>query len=192
MALDKWDFIEIAIALEVGAHVGKEKLREFYAEAGRRGINLLRPGTYPVDPAPPVQETLRSRIGAGARAVGGRLLRRSPYIAGGAVAMDMLNNRDIYAGQLLDQWESMEGKATGGRGTTVQKIRKKAGKFNKAVSAGMKALKRSKSYGKPGTLNNPKNAFKAVTKVASKLNKGKKVSGSGVVGIIKKGIGRIL
>ncbi len=47
----------------------------------------------------------------------------------------------------------------------------------------MKAVRASKSYGKKGTINNAKRAFSAVTKVASKVNKGKKVSE--VLGFVK-------
>jgi len=65
-------------------------------------------------------------------------------------------------------------------------------KFNKAVSAGMKAVRSSKSYGKKGTINNAKRAFSAVTKVASKVNRGKKVSAKGVTGTIARAVRRIL
>lgn len=75
----------------------------------------------------------------------------------------------------------------------AKKTRKKAkSKFNKAVSAGMKAVKSSKSYGKKGTINNARRAFSAVTKVASKINKGKKVSAKGVTGTIARAVRKIL
>ena len=38
--MDKWDFIQTWAALEAGAHIGKERLRLFYAEAGKRGVNV--------------------------------------------------------------------------------------------------------------------------------------------------------
>ena len=53
-------------------------------------------------------------------------------------------------------------------------------KFNKAVSAGMKSLKASTSYGKKGVLSSPKKAFSVVTKTASRINKGGKVAKSGI------------
>ena len=56
----------------------------------------------------------------------------------------------------------------------------------------MKAVRNSTSYGKKGTINNAKKAFSAVTKVASKVNKGKKVSAKGVTGTIKRAIKGIL
>ena len=74
-----------------------------------------------------------------------------------------------------------------------KKIRKKTTtKFNKAVKAGMAAVRNSKSYGKKGTINNAKRAFSAVTKVASKVNKGKKVSAKGVTGTIARAVRKIL
>ena len=72
------------------------------------------------------------------------------------------------------------------------KRKKKASKFNKAIKAGMSAVKKSKSYGKSGTINNAKKAFSAVTKVASKVNKGAKVSAKGVTGTIARAVRKIL
>jgi hypothetical protein len=75
----------------------------------------------------------------------------------------------------------------------VQKKRAKStSKFNKAVSAGMKAVKASTSYGKKGTINNAKKAFSAVTKTASKINKGAKVAKSGITRKIGLAVKRIL
>ena len=74
-----------------------------------------------------------------------------------------------------------------------KKTRKKAkSKFNKAVSAGMKAAKASTSYGKKGTINNTKKAFAAVTKTASKINKGGKVPKRGALRKIGLAIKKVL
>jgi len=64
--------------------------------------------------------------------------------------------------------------------------KRKQTKFNKAVSAGMKAVRSSKSYGGKGKINNGKRAFAAVTKVASKVNKGKKVPKGAIYGAIAR------
>ena len=75
----------------------------------------------------------------------------------------------------------------------AKKTRKRVkSKFNKAVSSGMKAVRSSKFYGKKGTINNAKRAFSAVTKTASKINKGKKVSSKGVTGTIARAVRKIL
>ncbi len=71
--------------------------------------------------------------------------------------------------------------------------RKKAkSKFNKAVSAGMKVAKASTSYGAKGKLNNAKKAFTAVTKEASRINKGAKVAKSGIRRKIGLAVKRVL
>ncbi len=53
-------------------------------------------------------------------------------------------------------------------------------KFNKMVSAGMKSVKASTSYGKKGTVSNAKKAFSVVTKAASAVTKGHKLPKSGI------------
>jgi len=74
-----------------------------------------------------------------------------------------------------------------------KKARKKTvSKFSKAVSAGMKAAKASTSYGKKGTINNSKKAFTAVTKAASRINKGGKVAKKGVARKIGLAIKKVL
>jgi len=74
-----------------------------------------------------------------------------------------------------------------------KKTRKRSiSKFNKAVKSGMAAVRKSKSFGKPGNINNARRAFSAVTKVASKVNRGKKVPAKGVTGTIARAVRRIL
>jgi hypothetical protein len=75
---------------------------------------------------------------------------------------------------------------------TAKKLKKGKSKFNKAVSAGMKAVKQSTSYGKKGTVNNAKKAFTAVTKEASRINKGAKVAKSGIKRKIGLAIKKVL
>jgi len=64
--------------------------------------------------------------------------------------------------------------------STKKRTVKAKSKFNKAVSAGMKAVKASTSYGKKGIISSPKKAFSVVTKTASRINKGGKVAKSGI------------
>ena len=70
--------------------------------------------------------------------------------------------------------------------------RRKKSKFNQAVSKGMDIVKKSTSYGKKGTINNAKKAFTAVTKTASKINKGGKVAKSGIKRKIGLAIKKVL
>jgi hypothetical protein len=64
--------------------------------------------------------------------------------------------------------------------STKKRTVKAKSKFNKAVSAGMKAVKASTSYGKKGIISSPKRAFSVVTKTASHINRGGKVAKSGI------------
>ena len=75
----------------------------------------------------------------------------------------------------------------------AKKVRKKTvSKFNKAVKIGMATVKKSKSFGKPGTFSNSKKAFATVTRVASRLNKGRKAPKTGIRGKIARAIRGIL
>ena len=86
-------------------------------------------------------------------------------------------------------FDSSESSATS-LGIPTSGIKRQRTKYNRAVSAGMKALKASKFYGKPKTFNDPKKAFSEVNKIASKLTRGKKMRSTGAVGTLKKAMGR--
>jgi hypothetical protein len=123
-------------------------------------------------------------IGRGALA----LARRNPYVAGGAALLAA--ERAGLLDPILDPVEEFVEEEVV---VPIQRSgRKTRSKFNKAVSAGMKAVKASPSYGKKGSINNAKRAFSAVTKVASKINKGKKVPNKGVTGTIARAVRKIL
>lgn len=70
--------------------------------------------------------------------------------------------------------------------------KKKKSSFNKAVSVGMKAVKASTSYGPKGEIRGAKKAFSAVTKIASKIRRGLKVSKTGVSGIIGRAVRQVI
>ena len=57
---------------------------------------------------------------------------------------------------------------------------RKPSAFNRAVSAGMKAVKKSTSYGKKGTIRPAKKVFAMVTKLAAAKKKKKKAPKSGI------------
>jgi hypothetical protein len=71
-------------------------------------------------------------------------------------------------------------------------VKKKTSKYNKAIKGGMAAVKASNFIGKKGTVSNAKKAFTTVSKVTSKVNKGKKVSTKGVTGLIARTVRKIL
>ena len=64
-------------------------------------------------------------------------------------------------------------------GVKKRKI-KASSKFNKMVSAGMKTIRASTSYGSKGKISNSKKAFAKVTTTASKILKGGKTAKSGI------------
>jgi len=71
-------------------------------------------------------------------------------------------------------------------------IRRKSSKFNKAISAGMKAVRSSKFMGKPKSISNSKKAFATVTKTVSALKKGRKAPKKGVRGTIARAVRRYI
>jgi hypothetical protein len=136
-----------------------------------------------------------------------RLLMTNPYVLGGTAIYVGYQERERIK-QLLDQGyqiveeqvappvqrgisevlditapgraELMEG--IGGRRLPVPEIfrPRKASKFNLAVSAGMKAVKKSTRYGGKGKIRPAKKVFAMVTKLAAAKKKKKKAPKSGI------------
>jgi len=117
----------------------------------------------------------------GSSAVGAALpIVTNPYVAGTALGYGALQTQP---GQDLLEAAGERGRMDRirfeqaltdvevGAGKIKSKVKSK---FNRAVSAGMKAAKRSTSYGAKGVINAPKKVFTTVTKIASKINKAKK------------------
>ena len=161
------------------------------------------------------------RIGMTALKVGKTVALRHPVLTGGAIAYYTIKNRDEIGDIIREGYDVVSDVELPGAsrrrefasdplGFTreifedrsflqpigppiprAKPVRRKT-KFNKAVSAGMKTVKASTSYGKKGTINNAKKAFAAVTKTASKINKGAKVAKSGITRKIGLAVKRIL
>ena len=70
--------------------------------------------------------------------------------------------------------------------------KRKVSKYSRAVKAGMAAVKASKFGGKKGKITNAKSTFATVNKVASAVNRGKKVATKGIRGVAARAIRRIL
>ena len=144
---------------------------------------------------PAVASVARTGLGVG------RLLMFNPYIAGGTAIYVGITERERIK-QMLDQgYEFIEQEAmrgapreffqrdqeepdySGGRSFGVlptQKRKKRSSKFNAAVSAGMKAIKKSTSYGGKGKIKPAKKAFSVVVKLAAAKKKKKKAPKSGI------------
>ena len=70
--------------------------------------------------------------------------------------------------------------------------KRKKSKFNQGVKKGMEILKGSTHYGKQGNINNAKKAFTAVTKAASRVNKGRKAPAKGIARKLHTAMSKIL
>jgi hypothetical protein len=109
----------------------------------------------------------------------------------------------VRAQQMLDEFvysqvtRPMEQIETTLQSPTIQarikkSAKRKVSKYAKAVKAGMAAVKKSKFNGKSGKISNAKKTFATVNRVASAVNKGKKVSAKGVTGTIARAVRKIL
>ena len=147
---------------------------------------------------PAVASVARTALGAT------RLVMSNPYIAAGTVIYVGVTERERIA-ELLNQGyeitrteivpgpeeyftERLPGRRrerdfSEGRSFGVlptQTTKKRPSKFNSAVSAGMKAVKKSTSYGGKGKIKPAKKAFSMVTKMAAAKKKRKKAPKSGI------------
>lgn len=104
----------------------------------------------------------------------------NPYVLGSALGYGALQTQ---AGQDLLEAAEQSGADTRRaldmavfniQAKAEDKVKKTKSKFNRAVSAGMKAAKRSTSYGAKGVIKSPKKVFTTVTKIASRINENKK------------------
>jgi len=130
--------------------------------------------------SPPVA---RGAVGIGRAALGGgaALARRNPGVAVGTglyalnelgyleEVKDTLGDLNRAGMEAVDR-EFIEPVRVQGR-----KAKKRTNKFAKAVGAGIKGIKKSTAMGKKGVINAPKKAFAKVTKIASTINKAKKM-----------------
>jgi hypothetical protein len=148
------------------------------------GLDLARPGTSRAAAKRALAMLGRSAVPA-ARTVA----RVNPYAAAGltGLAAYELGLLDPLAQPAMQAVEAIDEVVVQ---APERRRKKRRTAFNKAVSEGMKAVKKSASYGKKGTINNARKAFTQVTKVASKLNKGQKVGTKGPTGVIKRAINK--
>ena len=155
------------------------------------GLDIARPGTSRAAAKRAVEVLARGAVRAAPVAV--QAARVNPYAAAGltGLAAYELGLLDPLAAPTMQAAETVSEAAREVLVEIPEKTRKKRRtKFNRAVSAGMKAIKQSTSYGAKGKISNAKKAFSAVNKVASKLNKGQKVSTKGPTGVIKRAISK--
>jgi len=103
----------------------------------------------------------------------------NPYLAGTALGLGALQTQpgqqllESAAQSGADTRRSLDMALFNIQAQAEEKVKRTKTKFNRAIGAGMLAAKRGTSYGRKGVINAPKKAFKAVTKLASKINKAK-------------------
>jgi hypothetical protein len=171
---------------------------------GARTIKALGKAAIKLTPyvAPPVA---RGAVGVSRAALGGAatLARRNPVAAAGlgTLALQQAGAFDPIEEEIRARVDDAVQRAMAPvqlAQTDIAKegarsvARRKVSKYNRAVKAGMAAVKKSKFGGKPGKITNAKSTFATVNKVASAVNKGKKVATKGIRGVAAKAIRRIL
>jgi hypothetical protein len=152
----------------------------------------------------------RAGISVAGTALGvGRLLMANPYILGGTAIYVGIKERDKIKALLEQGYDIVEERLptpslppspsipgveeiiTSGMipqfipgpiptPVRMRATRRTASTFNKAVSAGMKAVKKSTSYGGKGVIKPAKKAFSVVVKLAAAKKKKKKAPKSGI------------
>jgi len=179
------EFVKDLAIFSAGGLLGPARTRKMIAYAGRKGIQLAGFGgaraaipALPLVPAAVQAATPYAvGIGLGAAALGtpaGQELLAAAEEHGRQSRV--LYER--YKQELLTTPQQIEAAFMSqpvSPATVVPAIRKRATtKFNRAIKAGMAIVKASSSYGKKGTINNPKKAFGAVVKTVAKARAGKR------------------
>jgi hypothetical protein len=180
------------------------------------GLDIARPGTsraaftraaqaaVAVIPrvAPPVARGAAG-VGRAALGAGATLARRNPVAATGlgALALQQAGAFDPIEEEIRARVDDAVQRAMApvqlaqtdiAKQSARSVAKRKISKYSKAVKAGMAAVKASKFGGKKGKISNAKSTFATVNKVASAVNKGKKVAATGIRGVAAKAIRRIL
>ena len=180
------------------------------------GLDIARPGTSRAAftraaqaavatlprVAPPVARGAAG-VGRAALGAGATFARRNPAVATGlgALALQQAGAFDPIEEEIRARVDDAVNRAMApvrvaqsdmGQVGVRAVAKRKVSKYSKAVKAGMAAVKASKFGGKKGTINNAKTVFSTVNKVASAVNKGKKVAKTGIRGVAARAIRRIL
>ena len=203
MAYRMSDFVKDLALFSAGGLLGPARTRKMIAYAGRKGIQLAglgaaRAATYPLPLVPAaVQSATPYAIGAGlgvaalGTPAGQELL--------GAAEEHARQSRVLYERykqEIETTPQRLEAAFTSAPVSPAQVIpalRKRATtKFNRAVKAGMAAVKKSTSNGKRGKIVKPRTALAMVSKVISMKKKKKKAPKSGIRRKIYSAIGRYI
>ena len=189
------EFLALLAAYSSGAIIGRTNTGRMLRYAGKKGISLAGIGARAA--APPLTRAATNPYLAGA-ALGGAALQ-TPQ---GQQLLDAAAEHGRQSRILLEraqqevmtqpaQFEAAFGSAPVSARQAVDIVRKRPlTAFNKAVKAGMAAVRKSTSNGKPGKITKPKAALAMVSKVISNKKKKKKAPKSGVRGKVYRAIRR--
>ena len=185
--------LEKALLAAVGADVIKPGTSRKALVAAARGLGRVALTTAPAAPA-----VARAGIG-GLTGFAARRPRTAAALAG--LGAQQLGVFDPVEEAIQEEVERRVQSVMNVPETTQQlldtpgfkpAVKRKVSKYSKAVKAGMSAVKISKFLGAKGKISNAKTAFTRVNKVASAVNKGKKVASKGVTGVIKRAVSKYL
>jgi len=197
MAYTSRSFLRDLAIYSTGAAVGVKNSAKFAAYAAKKGIQLTGVGVARTAPvaarttaalaaANPVSTGLGLGLAATQTPSGQALLEAAAERGRmDRIALEQAIDERIFAATRIAESPTIQGAV---RSTA----RRKVSKYSKAVKAGMAAAKKSKFGGKAGSLTNAKSTFSTVNKVASAVNKGKKVTTKGIRGTIARAVRKIL
>ena len=197
MAYTSRSFLRDLAIYSTGAAVGVKNSAKFVAYAAKKGIQLTGVGVARTAPvaarttaalaaANPVSTGLGLGLAATQTPSGQALLEAAAERGRmDRIALEQAIDERIFAATRMAENPTIQG-------AVKSAARRKVSKYSKAVKAGMAAVKKSKFGGKAGKITNAKSTFATVNKVASAVNKGKKVTTKGVKGVIKRAVSKIL
>ena len=197
MAYTSKSFLRDLAIYSTGAAVGAKNSAKFASYAAKKGIQLA--GVGAARAAPVVASTAAANplvagtaLGLGALATQpGQQLLDAAAVRGAAdrIAVQQAFDEAVFRATELPARQVQTAITSP---VFKPAVKRKVSKYSKAVKAGMAAVKASKFNGKKGVISNAKTTFAKVNKVASAVNKGKKVASKGVTGVIKRAVGRFL
>ena len=197
MAYTSRSFLRDLAIYSTGAAVGVKNSAKFVAYAAKKGIQLTGVGVARTAPvaarttaelaaANPVSTGLGLGLAATQTPSGQALLEAAAERGRmDRIALEQAIDERIFAATRIAENPTI-------RGAVKSAARRKVSKYSKAVKAGMAAAKKSKFGGKAGSLTNAKSTFSTVNKVASAVNKGKKVTTKGIRGVIGRAVRKVL
>jgi hypothetical protein len=197
MAYTSRSFLKDLAIYSTGAAIGIKNTAKFTSYAAKKGIQLA--GIGATRAAPPAARGVASLAQRFPRATGvglglgfleteqGEALLQAAAERGAAdrIRLEQAIDERIFAATRLAENPMVQ---SGVRST----VKRKVSKYSKAVKAGMAAVRASKFNGKKGTISNAKRTFATVSKVASAVNRGKKVASKGVRGTIARAVRKVL